>query len=253
MEGALGRVSIHALAVATATGRTIVYASTAGGLTTTTALRNLAASGETLLAPGAYRYTTRQVGIQGGDLNGPATGLVQHASTFSALVNPTTATVPIRYEWQVTDQSPVTHTTGSLSDSAIFTWTSPGAQVITVTVSNIGGAASFTHVVAINAPLSTVDISGPAKGLVNTAHAFTASASPAMTTLPITYTWQATGLSPVTHVSDLSDTVVLIWSTPGTKVVTVLADNGVSAQVANVHTITVEPYHLYLPLILRNG
>ena len=165
LAGILGSAAIHALAIVTATDRTIVYAATAGGVVSTTSvqMRSLATSGETLLDPGVYRYTTRLGNLQAGSISGPTTGLIQRAYTFTATVSP------------------------------------PDAA------------------------------------------------------LPITYEWQATGQPRVLHANGLSDTVIFTWTTPGVKVVTVLADNDVGASVGDVHTIMVEQYHLYLPIILRHG
>jgi len=141
VPGALGSATVHALAVVTTTGRMIVYGSTAGGIVTTTAglMRGLATSGETLLNPGVYRYTTRVGGLQASEISGPTTGLVQRAYTFTATVSPSDAALPITYEWQATELSPVTHI-GGLSDTVVFTWTTPGVKAITVMAQNSLGA-----------------------------------------------------------------------------------------------------------------
>ncbi len=58
--------------------------------------------------------------------------------TYLANVNPKTTTLPITYVWQATDQSPIT-TTGGLSSSETFTWTTVGLKAVLVTASNVGG------------------------------------------------------------------------------------------------------------------
>jgi len=82
---------------------------------------------------------------------GPTTGVVQVEYTFTATVSPMTATLPITYVWQATatEQVPVTHA-GGVSDTVTFTWSTSGAQVITVTATNAGGRAANTQVVTIN-------------------------------------------------------------------------------------------------------
>jgi len=62
MPGVLGTANVHALAIVTATGRTIVYAATSGGMVSggATQAQSLA-SGETLVSAGVYRYTIRQL------------------------------------------------------------------------------------------------------------------------------------------------------------------------------------------------
>jgi hypothetical protein len=159
-------------------------------------------------------------------ISGPATGAVNTSYTFSAAVSPDTATQPITYTWQATDQSPVTHTGRALSDSVSFDWSAPGVKTISVTASNGVGSATETHAVTIYVPPSSVEVTGPAMGAVDTWHTFEAAVSPSATTQPITYTWQATGQPPVTHAGcGLSDSVAFDWSAPGPMAVTVTASN----------------------------
>ena len=251
--GVLAHSTIGSMAVVTTTDRVIVYVGTSGGTVSGGAEQlQSQASGETLVNAGVYRYTSRLLNTpQSVAISGPTTGIINTAYIFTATVSSVSATVPFYYTWQATGQAPVTHTSG-LGDTATFTWDMPGTQVITVTASN-GATVTDTHIVVINAPLTSVDIGGPTEGFVNAAYAFTATASPIVATLPITYIWQATGLALVTHTGGLSDTFSFTWSAPGLKVITVTADNGIGAQVADVHAITVEQYHIYLPVILRNG
>ena len=63
-------------------------------------------------------------------------------------------------------------------------------------------------------PPASVAISGPASGLVGSACDFTATTSPISSTLPLTYTWQATGQATITHTGGLSDTVAFTWMQP---------------------------------------
>lgn len=84
---------------------------------------------------------------------GPIEGAIDTAYTFTAMVSPITAALPITYFWQATGQSPITHTGGNVSDTIVFTWTSgtTGAQLITATATNAGGTAAGTHVIIFNA------------------------------------------------------------------------------------------------------
>jgi len=120
--GALGSATVHALAIVTTTGRMIVYASTAGGIVTTTTglMHGPVTVGETALNPGVYRYTTRVGGLQASEISGPTTGFVQQAYTFTTTVIPLAAALPVTYTWQATGLSPVTHISG-LSDTVVFT------------------------------------------------------------------------------------------------------------------------------------
>jgi len=89
-----------------------------------------------------------------------------------------------------------------------------------------------------NVSPTSVTIGGPATGTVNTGYTFTATVSPDTATQPITYTWQATGQSPVVHTGGLTDTVTFTWSATGTQVITVTAANA-GGIVTGIHTITI--------------
>jgi hypothetical protein len=83
-------------------------------------------------------------------------------------------------------------------------------------------------------------ISGPTTGLVDTTYVFTATVDPLSVTVPITYTWQATGHPAVAHVERLSvtDTVTFTWASTGTKTITVTAQN-VGGAVTSTHVVTI--------------
>ena len=177
------------------------------------------------------------------DIAGPTDGLTNTAYTFTATVSPLTATQPITFVWQATGQLPITDT-GGLSDMAAFTWPTTGAQAITVTAMNISGTVESSHLITISAPSmiiqppTSVDIAGPTDGSTNTAYTFTATVSPLTTTQPITFMWQATGQSPITHTSGLSDSMAFTWPTTGTQLITVTAMN-ISGTVASSQLITI--------------
>lgn len=65
-----------------------------------------------------------------------------------------------------------------------------------------------------------VALSGPTTGGLNEAYSFTATVAPETASLPITYTWQATGLEPVVHadVPSLSDTASFAWASAGVEI-----------------------------------
>ncbi len=88
--------------------------------------------------------------------------------------------------------------------------------------------------------LTGLDVGGPTIGAVQTSYTFAAAINPDMGTavLPITYTWQATGQSPVTHTAGLSDTASFTWTTTGTQAVTVTATN-TEDTIMGSHVITI--------------
>lgn len=190
------------------------------------------------------------VPVEGTTINGPMTGIVQTGYNFTATVQPITATLPITYVWRATGQLPVTHT-GGLSDTVTFAWSMPGTKIITVTTTNPGSAVTTTHVININSPPTSVAISGPVMGIIQTDYTFIATVSPITTTLPITYAWWATEQSSVTRSGGLSDTIAFTWNTPGFQAITVTATNSWGT-VTGTHVVTIGIPKLYLPLIMRN-
>ncbi len=87
-------------------------------------------------------------------------------------------------------------------------------------------------------PTSTI-LSGPTTGVVGVPYTFEVSVGPLTVTKPITYVWQATGQTPVTHTASVStmDTVAFTWATTGTHAVTVTARN-VAGVVTATHAVT---------------
>jgi PKD repeat protein len=85
-----------------------------------------------------------------------------------------------------------------------------------------------------------VAISGPVAGLVDATYSFTATVDPITVTMPMTYTWQATGQPAVTHAGSLTvtDSVSYTWATTGTRIITVTARNGGGA-VTSTHSVTI--------------
>ena len=78
-------------------------------------------------------------------ISGPTAGRPEILYTFSAAVNPPTATQPIIYAWWPPPAS------GQGSAVVTYTWSTTGVKNITVTATNAGGAASDTHVITIAA------------------------------------------------------------------------------------------------------
>ena len=187
-------------------------------------------------------------------LSGPESGLTATPYTFTAAIEPVSTTLSLTYTWQADGQLPITHTTG-LTDVTSFSWDAPGIYAITVSAANEGGTVSDTHTITIAATTvspSAVTLSGPESGQTGTAYTFTATVEPLSTTLPITYTWQADGQSPITRTAGLSDTVTFLWDAPGTYTITVQAANA-AGTVSDTLTITIAAptYRNYLPLIQR--
>jgi photosystem II stability/assembly factor-like uncharacterized protein len=182
--------------------------------------------------------------LTGVTITGPVTGTIEDSYVFTATVNPVTATLPLTYIWQATDQFPVISTgTSMFTHTVPFTWSTPGFKAITVTVSNKANTISATHfitIVTISQAPSKVAITGPTSGIISTTHSFTATVNPITTTLPLTYVWEATDQTTVTNtdVNSLINTIPFNWSTPGIKVITATVSN-VAGIINNTHTITI--------------
>jgi len=171
--------------------------------------------------------------------------------------------LPLTYGWLQTGGPSVT-----LSDPHVVspTFTAPATSTVltfTLAVTDAYGLADPTpDTVAVTveagscAALDEVTLSGPPMTPVDTATAFTATVGPPTATLPVTYTWQASGQADVGHVGVLSDTAAFTWAVTGTQSITVTAENVCGVAVNATRPITVEAReqykYIYLPLLLRN-
>lgn len=116
----------------------------------------------------------------------------------------------------------------------------------------IDGSTPTGYVVTINNQFITmdnVDITGAEQGYVDESIPFTATVSPVDATTPITYTWEATNLPPVQHLSDTIDSIELSWDEVGSKAITVTASNPGGSVVAT-HIIDIESK---VPLVTITG
>jgi hypothetical protein len=161
-------------------------------------------------------------------IGGAVEGVTGQSYTWNASILPVTATPPITYSWQATGQAP---TSGS-SASASYSWATPGVNAITVTVENCGSTVADTHQVTINEPPPACDhpitgltLNGPAYGVMGSEYTFGAVSSPPNATLPITYTWQATGQNVIEVVGGVSAGVGFTWNSLGAKTIVVTAKN----------------------------
>jgi len=118
-----------------------------------------------------------------------------------------------------------------------------------VQVFNTKNGLTFPRIECSLKPLTGIGISGPTTGFIGEDHSFIATVSPITATQPITYVWQAAGQSPVTNTDGLSNTVSFAWSTLGTQVISVTAEN-IGSEVTNTYSVLINP-RIYLPIILK--
>ena len=196
-----------------------------------------------------HQITLNAVAPASLSISGPTTGLVETAYSFVASVSPLTTTQPLTYVWQVSGQTTLTQS-GGLSDTASFSWPEPGQQTITVTARNVSGAITQTHRITISAVSPTsLSVSGPMTGVVETAYSFVAAVSPLTTTQPLTYVWQVSGQTTLTQSAGLSDTASFSWPEPGQQTITVTVNN-IAGSVTGAYSVTIRQV-VYLPLILK--
>jgi hypothetical protein len=128
------------------------------------------------------------------------------------------------------------------SGAFVFDRGSPlaGPHVTATATDGEGNTSEFSAPYTIAVPPSTVALSGPASGITGASYTFSASVTPSSASTPITYVWEATGQTPVTHTAGLSDTVAFTWTSPGAKTIIVTATNA-GGTVTNAHLITISP------------
>ncbi len=188
-------------------------------------------------------------------VTGPDIGTIGRAYDFAAILPPR-ATQPVTYTWQATGQPPVVRSAGT-NDTVSFAWDQPGPKQVVVTAANIAGSSTATHTLEINevtAP-AQLAIAGPRIGNATVAYQFTALL-PVTTTLPVTYTWQATGQPSVTRsTNSATDIMSFNWQTQGPKAIRVLVENeaGVATAITNVNITAPPPplsqHRRYVPMI----
>ena len=76
---------------------------------------------------------------------GPLTATVGSPTVFTGTVTPITSSLPVVYTWQPSEGPSVVRSVDHISDSAVFTWTTPDTHALTLTVANCGGTAAAVH------------------------------------------------------------------------------------------------------------
>jgi subtilisin family serine protease len=195
-------------------------------------------------------------------VTGPETGQVGTPYSFSVTVDPEDVTTPITYEVQYTDGgAPIGLSLNQrVINTPSITWATTGTKTIWVQATNEEGFTIGTHEITISEepvvePQVEVILTGPASGMTNTPYTFTAMISPTTAAKPITYTFERTdGAGPVsTGPVDWNGASWqnVTWATPGTKVVTIMAQNADGTYI-DTQTIEIASGTIFLPLVVRN-
>lgn len=165
--------------------------------------------------------------------------------------------------WMDTTSSlPIANPAGTWSAEPDFVQGTWGAFLMRgrIRLSNFGRSARICNG---DMPVSpgSVAINGPSSGTAGSAYHFSAGLAPLGATPPLTYVWQATDLTPVSHVDIISDKASLAWATPGTKVINLTVTSSQGASVSAQKTINIgspaaftwSGYAVSAPQILPTG
>lgn len=168
--------------------------------------------------------------VTGGTFDWPAVLPIGELYQFSLTAAPLTATLPITYTWWTPDlgSTEIIHV-GGITDTFLYAWSTPGGKALSVTLYNGLEEIVVSDYVEVIEPITTVSLAGPTNGETDISYLFTASVLPIDATTPVDYLWEATGYEPVIHYGTLTDNINLSWDTPGTKIVTVTATNGLES------------------------
>ena len=171
------------------------------------------------------------------EVDGPHSTLVGYTNTYTAYVQPISATLPITYIWQTGEQETITHT-GGITDVAVFSWLEPSEQIINLLAINAFGEVTTTFSTAVILPELGVNMTGTSRGYTGLEYLLTAQVSPITTTVPLTYVWTVDEMPPITHTGGLSDTLAISWDEPGTYLITL--------QVSNIYTSATMTWEFYV-------
>ena len=224
-------------------------------------------------------------------IEGQVSGHAHATYPFTATLTPITATQPITYVWQATDQIPIAQTNG-ISNTAVFTWTTPGVKTLTVTATNVGSTVSITHQIEIAAgtpttmtitampdsiaadgistsTITATVVDGDENLVMGQAVTFTTSLGAVApitgttdtrgvvtTTLTSTTT---TGVATVTATADITGTALVTFTEPmlsevtGAITIQGRADHAVELTVSLFETDAVTPSYVFTPTATSSG
>ena len=99
-------------------------------------------------------------------------------------------------------------------------------------------------------PPCDISVDAPSNVKTNIIYTFTANITPEEASVPITYTWYATDLQPVTHSSGVSDSVELSWTTSGWKQIRVTTKNSRGSATIYINLWITDAEQIYLPITM---
>ncbi len=96
------------------------------------------------------RFASRLVLVFDVSLIGPTEGTTGATYNFNASLTPGSTALPVDYYWTADDQTPQDHPGQGGSDSAAFTWSTPGIKTIALTASIKGASVTVTYDIQID-------------------------------------------------------------------------------------------------------
>lgn len=86
-------------------------------------------------------------------------------------------------------------------------------------------ASADAGVQPVPGEITKVSMLGPTTGFTATQYTFTAAVQPKDASLPVLYTWSATGQNMSQHTTGITDTISFVWDTLGVKTIILSANN----------------------------
>jgi len=189
--------------------------------------------------------TLSLIAIEAVELDGIREGYADTDYTFTAVVSPSNATLPITYTWAATGQPEQTQILTTTTATLSYTWSLTGTNQMRVQATNaVGSVASpIVNIAIVSRPITTptqLTLTAPTIAYTDTVVTLTATLAPRATLTPITYTWSADGQAPIiTTTTSLTNAVSYTWDITGTQRITVTAANALET-VTETTTILVE-------------
>ena len=151
----------------------------------------------------------------------------------------------VRPEVSLYDPDSIRRLASGRGQTSTLQWRAPEDGVWLLRIGQPAGAKSgcdAVYEVSVGQLIAaqSVAILGPSAGTVGTGYTFTATVSPTLASLPLTYAWRV-GDGPVeSHTGALSNTLSFAWETPSTYRIEVEVSNAVG-RVSSSHSIVVRP------------
>lgn len=124
-----------------------------------------------------------------------------------------------------------------------------------ITVTDATNGLSFPRLDCTPPPVApeNVALAAPGVGFAGVPFVVGAQIDPVTTTRPLTYTWDATGQTPIVHadVFTITDEVAFTWALTGTQTITLTAANALGVVTDTVVISVTAGIPVYLPIVLK--